>query len=79
MALLVAGSIVRLPLLVTSPGPTFNTLGEIDGTPMITIPGTTTYPTEGSLDMTTVSERGGSSGGVYLGEAMLGWFAPEPA
>jgi Lon-like protease len=76
-ALLVAGSWVQLPLLVTSPGPTFNTLGDVDGTAMITITGTTTYPTEGALDMTTVSERGGSSGGVYLGEAVVAWFAPK--
>jgi PDZ domain-containing protein len=76
-ALLIAGSWVRLPLLVATPGPTFNTLGEINGTPMISISGTTTYPTEGSLDMTTVSERGGSSGGVFLGEAAVAWFAPK--
>lgn len=77
LVVMVGASLVRLPLLVTSPGPTFNTIGEIDGTAMITITGTTTYPTQGALDMTTVSERGGASGGVYLGEALAGWLAPR--
>lgn len=75
-ALILVGSVVRLPLLVLSPGPTYNTIGEVNGQPMIEITGTTTFPTEGNLDMTTVSERGGSSGGVHLGEAMVGWVAP---
>ena len=75
-ALVLVGSVVKLPLLILSPGPTYNTIGEVDGQPMIVISGTTTYPTEGALDMTTVSERGGASGGVYLGEALVGWVAP---
>ncbi|MCU0264341.1 MAG: PDZ domain-containing protein [Candidatus Nanopelagicales bacterium] len=74
--LVVVGSIIQLPLLILSPGPTYNTIGEVDGEPLITISGTTTYPTDGALDMLTVSERGGSSGGVYLGEALVGWAAP---
>ena len=79
MVLVVAGSMVKLPLLILSPGPTYNTIGEANGEPLITISGTTTYPTSGELDMTTISERGGSSGGVYLGEALLGWAAPGRA
>ncbi len=74
--LVVVGSIVQLPLLVLSPGPTYNTIGEVNGQPLITISGTTTFPTDGALDMLTVSERGGSSGGVYLGEALIGWASP---
>ncbi len=74
--LIVVASVVRLPLLVLSPGPTYNTIGEVDGIPLISISGTTTYPTTGQLDMTTIAERGGSSGGVFLGEALLAWAAP---
>jgi PDZ domain-containing protein len=74
--LLLIGSMIQLPLLILSPGPTYNTIGEVDGQPMIEITGTRTYPTQGALDMTTVSERGGSSGGVHLGEALLGWVSP---
>lgn len=74
--LVLVGSVIKLPLLILSPGPTYNTIGEVDGQPMIVITGTTTYPTEGALDMTTVSERGGTSGGVHLGEALVAWVAP---
>ena len=77
--LLIVGSGLRLPLLIFSPGPTYNTIGEVNGEPMIVITGTDTYPTDGNLDMTTVSERGGSSGGVHLGEALIGWMAPTGA
>ncbi|MCU0283892.1 MAG: PDZ domain-containing protein [Candidatus Nanopelagicales bacterium] len=73
---LVVVSIVRIPLLILTPGPTYNTIGEVAGQPLIEISGTTTFPTEGALDMTTVSERGGSSGGVFLGEALVGWVSP---
>jgi PDZ domain-containing protein len=76
-AMIVFGSFVKLPLLVESPGPTYNTIGEVDGEPMIVISDTTTYPTEGNLDMTTVSVRGGSTGGVYLGEALVSWALPS--
>lgn len=78
MGLVFIGSILRVPFLVMGPGPTYNTIGEVNGQPMIEISGTTTYPTEGNLDMTTVGERGGS-GGVTLGEAMLGWLATDRA
>lgn len=74
--LILVGSVIKLPLLILSPGPTYNTIGEVDGQPMIVITGTQTYPTEGALDMTTVSERGGTSGGVHLGEALVAWVAP---
>lgn len=74
--MVVVGSMIQLPLLVLSPGPTYNTIGEVNGEPLITITGTTTYPTDGELDLLTVSERGGSSGGVFLGEALVGWAAP---
>ncbi|MGB7983212.1 MAG: S16 family serine protease [Candidatus Nanopelagicales bacterium] len=73
------GSVAQLPLLVFSPGPLYNTIGEVGGQPLITISGTTTYPTAGQLDMTTISERGGSSGGVFLGEALVGWASPARA
>ena len=76
MVMVIAGSMIKLPLLILSPGPTYNTIGEVNGEPLIVISGTTTYPTAGELDMTTISERGGSSGGVYLGEALLGWASP---
>lgn len=73
IVLVVIGSMLKIPLLVLGPGPTYNVTGEVNGQPLIMISGTQTYPTDGALDMTTVAERGGSSGGVYLGEALVGW------
>ena len=46
--MVMAGSMIKLPLLILSPGPTYNTIGEVDGEPLITISGTTTYPTAGA-------------------------------
>jgi Lon-like protease len=79
VAMIVVGSFVKLPLLIESPGPTYNTIGEVEGEPMIVISDTATYPTEGNLDMTTVSVRGGNTGGVYLGEALVSWALPHGA
>ena len=36
------------------PGPTFDTLGEVEGTTVVAINGQPTYPTSGNLNMTTV-------------------------
>jgi PDZ domain-containing protein len=69
--LILAASLVRVPYVIMSPGPVFNTIGEFQGKPVIKISGTRTYPTKGSLDMTTVSERGGASGGVSTAEVLL--------
>ncbi|SFP10636.1 PDZ domain-containing protein [Amycolatopsis arida] len=49
------GAFVRVPYVALGPGPTYNTLGTVDGTPVIQIDGEQTYPTEGELRMTTVS------------------------
>jgi hypothetical protein len=60
-----------------SPGPTYNTLGEADGKPIISIQDTPTYPTAGNLDLTTVNERGGPGHAVYLGRVIVGWADPS--
>lgn len=66
---------LQVPYLVLSPGPVFNTIGQVDGTDAIKVSGTTTYDTDGTLDMTTVSEYGGAEGGVSLAQAVLGWMS----
>lgn len=68
-----------VPFVKQSPGPVFNTIGSFDGKPLIEISGVRTYPTSGTLDLVTVSERGGPFGVLLLGEAMLGWFNPDVA
>lgn len=69
-------ALVPVPFVALSPGPTFNTIGDVGGTPLITISGEQTYPTAGTLDMTTVSERGGPFGAMYVSRALAGWLDP---
>lgn len=49
------GMFVRVPYVVLGPGPTYNTIGEVDGAKVIKVDGRETYPTKGELRMTTVS------------------------
>ena len=46
------------PFLVEHPGPVYNVLSTINGQPVISIKDATTYPTEGELDLLTVSIKG---------------------
>ncbi|GEL18651.1 PDZ domain-containing protein [Pseudonocardia asaccharolytica DSM 44247 = NBRC 16224] len=50
----VLGTTVRVPLVALGLGPTFNTLGMVDGEPIVSIRTLPTYPTSGNLNMTTV-------------------------
>ncbi|WP_165827695.1 PDZ domain-containing protein [Mycolicibacterium sp. GF69] len=67
----VLASVVPVPYVSLGPGPTFNTLGEVDGKQVIDIEGTDVYPTSGHLNMTTVSQRDQ----LGLGEAMALWLS----
>lgn len=73
-ALLGVAFLLPVPYIKLSPGPTFNVIGEADGEPVISISGTQTYPTSGSLDMTTVLELGGPRGGLTFVDAVASWF-----
>ena len=53
------GGAVQVPFVALGPGPTYNTLADVGGTPVVDIQGTRTYPTAGNLNMTTVSVRDG--------------------
>lgn len=48
---------LAVPYAAEGPGPTFNTLGEVDGRQVIEISGAEADETAGNLDMTTVSVR----------------------
>jgi PDZ domain-containing protein len=50
---LVAG-LVHVPLVALGPGPTYDTLGDVEGKPIVTITHHPTYPTSGHLNLTTV-------------------------
>ncbi len=64
---------VTVPYVSLGPGPAFDTLGEVDGKPVVEIKGTTTHPTTGHLDMTTVSQRDELS----LAEALTLWLSGQ--
>jgi len=69
MAFGVLLSAVTVPFVSEGPGPTFNTLGEVDGKEVVDIEGAKVYPTAGHLNMTTVSLRDG----LTLGQALVLW------
>ncbi len=55
VAFILFAVVVPLPYVVLSPGPATDTLGSVKGVPLISISGHATYPTDGELDLTTVS------------------------
>lgn len=79
MALLVVAFLLPVPFVKLSPGPTFNVIGQQDGSDVIAISGTTTYPVTGNLDMTTVYELGGPRGGLTFVDAIASWLNPSDA
>ncbi len=64
-------SVVTVPYVSLGPGPTFDTLGEIDGKEVVDIEGTEVHPTSGHLNMTTVSQRDN----LTLGQALTLWMS----
>jgi Lon-like protease len=64
-------SVVTVPFVSLGPGPTFNTLGEVQGKQVVDIEGTKVFPTTGNLNMTTVSQ----SDGLSLGQALALWMS----
>ena len=77
LILLGAAMFIPVPYVMTAPGPVFNTIGEINDIELISISGTQTFPTEGELDMTTVSEVGGPQQGLDMFQAIWGWISPD--
>jgi Lon-like protease len=66
-------SVVTVPYVSLGPGPTFNTLGEVDGKEVVDIEGTNLHPTAGHLNMTTVSQRDQ----LTLGQALTLWMSGQ--
>src|SRR6478735_12716233 len=64
-------SAVTVPFVSLGPGPTFDTLGEVEGKEVVDIEGTDVHPTTGHLNMTTVSQ----SDGLTLGQALALWMS----
>lgn len=80
LAVVVLGSVVRLPYAIVSPGPTFNALGQenLGGKqqPVITVQGLPTYPTSGSLRFLTVVISGGPGHPVDAWDLLGAWVDP---
>ncbi|WP_448640915.1 YlbL family protein [Geodermatophilus sp. URMC 63] len=70
----VLGAALPVPYVAQVPGPTFNTLGDIDGDPVISVRGRERNDTSGNLNLTTV---GVGRAGLSLVEAVRGWFDDE--
>ena len=70
----VLGAALPVPYVAQVPGPTFNTLGDIEGDPVISVRGRERNDTSGNLNLTTV---GVSRAGLSLVEAVSGWFDDE--
>jgi Lon-like protease len=68
--------LLPVPFVTTRPGPVVDTLAVVDGRPVVDIVGHRTYPTRGSLDLTTVSESSPESA-VTLPQALQAWFDPH--
>ncbi len=66
------GTTLPVPYVAQVPGPTYNTLADIDGEPIITVEGREPNDVDGNLNLTTV---GVGRGGLSLVQAVRGWFA----
>jgi PDZ domain-containing protein len=75
LGLAIAGSAQGVPYVALSAGPAYNTLGSVDGKQILTITGRPTYPTDGALDLTTVSVRDR----ISLFQAITGWLSSRQA
>jgi Lon-like protease len=85
-AALVVASVVSVPYVALTPGPTLNTLGptlNAAGQPqhgdLIEITGQRTYPTTGHLNMVTVSYTGGPGTDFNIFSAIRAWLTPDDA
>ncbi|WP_298178004.1 PDZ domain-containing protein [Saccharomonospora sp.] len=74
----VLGAFVRVPYVALGPGPTYDTLGDVDGTEVVSVDGTRTYDTDGELRMTTVSLNDNMTLFGALGMWLSGRYALAP-
>lgn len=76
ITLLCVGVLLPVPYARMGPGPTFNTLGEARGEPVLQVSGHRTYPTSGHLNMTTVRVTGADYR-MNAVEAVYGWLTHD--
>lgn len=61
LAFVFLGTTVRVPYVALSPGPTVNTLGDVDGKPVVAVSGAVDDDPSGHLNLTTVAVTDGLS------------------
>ena len=72
--------LVPVPYVILGPGPTLNTLGKDSaGHPLITISGHPVYPTNGHLNLVTVSYQGCAGNRFNIFTALVAWLNPHQA
>lgn len=64
---------LTVPYAAEGPGPMFDTLGQVEGAPVVEIDGTEVDDTSGELRMTTVSVRSG----MTLAQALSRWLTTD--
>lgn len=69
----VLGVVLPVPMVALGPGPTYDTLGDIEGVPVVDVTGLGTFPTSGRLNMTTVAV----TDQLTLFAAIALWAAPD--
>ncbi|WP_411731094.1 PDZ domain-containing protein [Paeniglutamicibacter sp.] len=77
MGLIAAAALLPTHFVVESAGPALNTIGSVEGTRLLEISGTKTYPTSGELDMTTVYVQGGGQQRLPFFSVLWGWINPD--
>lgn len=77
VVLCAAAVLLPSPYVIESPGPTFNTIGEVNGQPLIQVEGRASFPPEGELDLTTVFVSGGPNGQVNVLDTFRAWANPN--
>ena len=75
IGLLLGGLALPVPYVALSPGPVTNTLGDMNGKPLIVVVGHPTFPSSGSLNLTTVQE----TTGLDMGSALRSWLSSQDA
>ncbi|MET8436334.1 S16 family serine protease [Streptomyces sp900116325] len=78
LALFGVAAFAPLPFTLAQPGTTANVLGDVRGTPVISIDGTPTRSTSGQLRMTTIIATGPNAD-VGLGDVIDSWFRTDRA
>ncbi|NVM97561.1 PDZ domain-containing protein [Arthrobacter sp. SDTb3-6] len=77
--LAVAAMAIPVPYVIESPGPAINTIGTVNGQPVISVTGHDSFPARsGTLDLTTVHMSGGlPDSEVNIFQTLQAWMSPS--